>query len=394
MLERLPDGFERFCDWIAFQNNSIDKRQALLRGARHGDERAVAFLQRKYNLRIFTSTEIDEINAIKKEIYNMIFWSISRDKFHEIQALQTKSVSLQPKQQPEKTFEAIGETAVISVTGVLTKRQTWLSNFYATSTYENMILQLESAMKDDSIKKVILDVDSPGGEVTGVTEMVDAVYQARQTKQIIAFSGGMIASAAYWIGSAANKLYIGNDTVVTGSIGVVASHRDFSGYEEQRGIKTTEVFAGKYKRVASQYKPLSDEGRDNIQGQVDYLYSVFVDSVARNRNTTPDRVAKTEGRVYIGRQAINEGLVDGMKSFNELFSVDSTSMSMSKPNNKEINTMGFHDERFEQIVKRLAKENNLKIGDAIRAAAAQFPEAHEDYIKRCKTNETDALSTF
>ena len=93
----------------------------------------------------------------------------------------------------------------------------------------------------------------------------------------------MMASAAYWIGSAADEIYISGDTVNIGSIGVIATHVDYSQMDQKMGVKVTEVVAGKYKNMGSPNMALSKEAEMMMQGQVDHIYSVFVEEVAANR---------------------------------------------------------------------------------------------------------------
>jgi hypothetical protein len=129
-----------------------------------------------------------------------------------------------------------------------------------------------------------------------------------------------MASAAYWIGSSASAVYIGSDTDVVGSIGVVTQHVDTSNAEHQRGVKITDITAGKYKRIASQHAPLTQEGRASIQDELDQLYGVFVDAVARNRGKDADTVASemADGRVFLGQKAVSAGLADGKTTLPQL----------------------------------------------------------------------------
>jgi signal peptide peptidase SppA len=166
------------------------------------------------------------------------------------------------------------------------------------------------------VHSIILAIDSPGGTVDGTQALADAVLAARESKPIVTLASGAMASAAYWIGSAAQQVFIADGTTTVGSIGVVATHVDVSGAEAQRGIKTTEIFAGKYKRMASQYAPLTESGRATIQDQVDYTYSLFVSAVASQRGVSEEQVLKdmADGRVFIGAQAVQAGLVDGVST--------------------------------------------------------------------------------
>jgi signal peptide peptidase SppA len=157
--------------------------------------------------------------------------------------------------------------------------------------------------------------------VDGTQSLADAVFTARSSgKPIATLASGCMCSAAYWIGCAAQAVYIADNTTLVGSIGVVTNHRDISGAEAAQGIKTTEVYAGKYKRIASQYGPLSADGRKSIQDQLDYTYSIFVDAVAKYRNVSSQTVVSqmADGKTFIGRQSIDAGLVDGVSTLDEL----------------------------------------------------------------------------
>jgi hypothetical protein len=147
-----------------------------------------------------------------------------------------------------------------------------------------------------------------------------AVMAARGVKPIATYSDGTMASAAYWVGSAADRVYVSSGVDQVGSIGVVASHVDVSQREQALGIKTTEIVAGKFKRISSQYGPLTESGRQSIQDQVDYLYSLFVGDVAAQRGVSADQVIAdmADGRVFIGQQAIDAGLVDGITTLNDV----------------------------------------------------------------------------
>lgn len=179
---------------------------------------------------------------------------------------------------------------------------------------------LDLALEDEHITAIVLDIDSPGGTVDGTFELADNIFRARREKPVYAFSDGMMASAAYAIGAAAEAVYLSGPAVHVGSIGIVSAHVDYSGAEKQMGIKTTEMFAGKYKRITSAYEPLSDEGRAIMQEQVDYMYSLFVDIVAAYRGVSIKQVLENmaDGRVFIGEQVITAGLADGFTTLDGL----------------------------------------------------------------------------
>lgn len=225
-----------------------------------------------------------------------------------------------PMANEPKAYEIIDGVAVLPIEGVIAKRMNLFSQISGGTSTQLAANNLRQALADPAVHSIILSIDSPGGTVDGTQALADSVLAARDIKPIVTLADGTMASAAYWIGSAAQATYIADSTTTVGSIGVVASHKDVSKAEEANGVKTTEIVAGQYKRVASQYGPLTPEGRQSIQDQVDYTYSIFVSAVAANRGVSTDKVLKdmADGRVFIGQQAIDAGLVDGVSTLDAL----------------------------------------------------------------------------
>lgn len=210
--------------------------------------------------------------------------------------------------------------AVLPVQGVIAPKANMMTRISGGASAQMLAGEVRAAMADSAVQSLILSIDSPGGSVLGTPELAAAIRAAADIKPVVAHTDGTMASAAYWTGSAANHVYVSGPTVQVGSIGVVATHQDISGAEAQAGVKTTEITAGSYKRIASQHGPLTKPGRSAIQEQVDYLYSLFVDAVASHRGTTPQAVLSemADGRVFIGQQALTAGLVDGFSSLDGL----------------------------------------------------------------------------
>jgi signal peptide peptidase SppA len=225
-----------------------------------------------------------------------------------------------PLNNEQQGYTVQDSVAVLPIFGVIAKRMNLFMEISGGTSTQIAQRDFQAALSDPAVKAIVLLLDSPGGEVGGTQALADAIFSARGEKPIIAVADGMAASAAYWIGSAADKMYIVDDTTAVGSIGVVATHVDYSQAEAQRGIKVTEIAAGKYKRVVSEHAPLSEEGRATIQDQVDHIYSVFVDAVARNRGVSSQTVLDNmaEGKLFLGKQAIKAGLVDGVSSLEKL----------------------------------------------------------------------------
>ena len=184
-----------------------------------------------------------------------------------------------------------------------------------------MARQFRAAMADPDIGRVILDVDSPGGQVGGVEELAREIYQARGQKPVTAIANGLAASAAYWIATAADEFVVTPSGQV-GSIGVFGMHQDVSAALEKDGVKVTMVSAGKYKTEGNPFEPLTDEARAAMQGMIDEYYSLFVDAVARNRGVDAAAVRGGfgEGRVVTAQAAVRLGMAARVAPFDEVVS--------------------------------------------------------------------------
>jgi len=209
-----------------------------------------------------------------------------------------------------------GGAALIQVSGTLTNRASWLDATSGLTSYERVRQALVNAMEDVHVKRVVMEVDSPGGTASGVFDLADLIYKMRGTKHITAVVNDLAASAAYAIASAANEVWA-TRTSLTGSIGVIATHFDYSGMTKQMGVKVTHVFAGARKADLSPYFPLSEQASGWLQNSVDLVYDMFTKSVARNRNIKVKRVIEQEAGMFTGEEGVEQGLVDSVMSIDE-----------------------------------------------------------------------------
>lgn len=235
--------------------------------------------------------------------------------------LQAVAASIgRPLGSEPQDYEIVNGVAVIPIMGTIGRRANLFSDISGGASSDLVARDLRAAAANSRVNSILLHVDSPGGTVAGTQQLADVVREVGAAKPLVTLGDGTMASAAYWIGSAAKAVYIADGTTEVGSIGVVTSHRDVSGAEAQRGVKTTEIYSGRFKRIASSYAPLSEEGRASVQGYVDYLYSQFVQAVADNRGASVDQVLAdmADGRIFVGQQAIDAGLVDGIATLDQL----------------------------------------------------------------------------
>jgi signal peptide peptidase SppA len=212
---------------------------------------------------------------------------------------------------PPLTSVTVEKIAVVSVIGTLVSRSGYLDTASGLQAYGDIADAIAAAMDDASVRGVILDVDSPGGEVGGLFDLVEQIQAIRSAsaKPLWAVANESALSAAYAIASAADRLYV-TRTGEVGSIGVVAVHVDESGADAKAGLAWTFVFAGDRKVDGNAHEPLSERARAAIQTDVDRLYAEFCALVAANRGLSPEAVRGTDAAIYRGTLAVRAGLAD------------------------------------------------------------------------------------
>lgn len=178
----------------------------------------------------------------------------------------------------------------------------------------------DTALSDSKVGTIVLDIDSPGGSVAGVQELADKIYGARGEKRIIAVANSLAASAAYWIGSAAEEFVVTPSGEV-GSIGVYAIHTDSSRRDANVGVQRTILKAGRYKAEGAPFEPLNGDARAYAQQQIDEFYGAFIDAVARQRGVSSE-VARGasfgEGRTVLARQAVDRKMADRVATLEQV----------------------------------------------------------------------------
>ena len=301
----------------------------------------------------------------------------------------------QAESKPEPT--AAGAVAIIPVVGPITKHDTIFSAIFGGTSIERLRKTLESVALDDKIKSIVLSIDSPGGTIAGVSSLADYIFELRSKKPVVAFTDGLMASAAYWIGSAAQHI-VSESTASVGSIGVMTVHSDFSKADENAGLKRTFLSAGKYKVLGNDAEPLGAKGKDYFENRLNYFYSLFVDAVAKNRGVSSSVALgkMAEGRVFIGAQALKAGLIDSTGNFDDVIQLAQSAKVGTEPKIKSISTtlqkgiktMAQNQfSTFEQAVDYFHLEKNQSKVETIQFVMKKFPDLHQDYLERANSGE-------
>lgn len=207
------------------------------------------------------------------------------------------------------TFAKEG-VAVIPVYGVLAKNLSAFEESCGGGTDISPIAHaLSQAAADPDVAKIVLDIDSPGGEVTGIPELGARIRSVAAEKPVIAFSDATTASAAYWVASQADEFYV-TPSSRQGSIGVYAAWLDETVALEMRGLRLELFAAGKHKAMGSPGRGLTDEERDMMQAGVDAIYADFTAAVLSRR---PGVAASTmQGQMFRAPESVRLSLADGI----------------------------------------------------------------------------------
>ena len=268
--------------------------------------------------------------------------------------------------------------AVIPVHGTLVKRTAGLDAASGLTSYTEITAMLDSALADPQVAGILLDIDSPGGEASGSFELARRVREASAVKPVWAVANDSAYSAAYAIGSAANRLIV-SETGGVGSIGVIALHIDQSVKDANEGYRYTAVTAGTHKNDFSPHQPLTDEAKAELQAEVDRLYGLFVEHVGSMRTLATDDVRSTEAGLYFGANAIAAGLADAVGTFESAltdFSLFLSSRSRKSPQAR----VGTRTEAVIPSKEHSMQDNETQVAEMIGVdqAAVMIAEAKRE----------------
>ena len=219
-----------------------------------------------------------------------------------------------------------GKVAVIPIHGTLVRRTSGIEAESGLASYTGIAEQLDAAMASPEIAAILLDIDSPGGESGGVFDLADRIRAASEVKPVWAVANDMAFSAAYALASAAARVFVAR-TGGVGSIGVIAMHVDQSVKDAQDGVRYTAVFAGERKNDLNPHEPISNEAHAVLKAEVDRIYDLFVETVARHRGLDADAVRATEAGLFFGPDAVATGLADAVGSLDDALTQLTQSLS-------------------------------------------------------------------
>lgn len=278
---------------------------------------------------------------------------------------------------------------IVSIAGPLyTSAPDWAKALFGVVDYPQIRQALVDAAKDSSVGSILLDINSGGGAVNGVLDVANLVRTIdQQVKPVLAYAGGTMASAAYWIPSGAREILAG-DVSEVGSIGVIARHIEQSKALEKDGLTVTTIRSGPYKQAVNPYEPLSALAKQDLQSKIDYTYGLFLGAVADLRGV-PVSIADSkfgQGRTFLGQQAVDAGLVDRLASFEEALDKAKKMSEQSVDKRKSLNHNAKKQQEGTKMPQAKAALTEQEIaalasgalpGAAPQPAAPEAPEASE-----------------
>lgn len=249
---------------------------------------------------------------------HMGYWAVDPEWFMRMfEAFRAGTLPIvEAKAQPSysgPSYDVVDGVAIIDIVGQMMKGESKYGGASTVAARAN----LRAAVKDNSVKSVVLYIDSPGGTVAGTFELGQAIKEADKTKPVVAHIEDLGASAAYWVASQARKVYA-TETSQIGSIGVYTYVYDASQSYESQGVKVHVISTGGIKGAMVDGAPVTDEQIAEVQETVNTYGNHFVNAVAFGRGMSTADVRKlADGRMHDARKAQNLGLIDGIRSYEQ-----------------------------------------------------------------------------
>jgi signal peptide peptidase SppA len=336
-------------------------------------------------------------NIKKFSISNGDAWAIKKSGLEKLIAL-AKSDGI------EAEIEKFGKSelspyssniAVINITDTIFRYDNIFMSWFGGSSVESITNAFDEALADSSVNAILLNMNSPGGVVDGVAELSAKIYSSRGIKPIYAYVGGEAASAAYWIGSSADKMII-NETAAVGSIGVYSIYYDYTKAMDNAGIKEITIVSSlSPKKVPD---PADDKGKKQIQSHIDTYANIFIEAVARNRGVAVDEVIANygQGDIVIGKDAIEKGMADEIGTFdmaiNELNKIVSKNNKTKNKKSGVILNAGGQKKMTIENIEDLRAENPEIFAQVLELGASQERERIQELEELANAETMDILA--
>jgi len=330
-------------------------------------------------------------------------WAILEENLHLMAAIADRA----PQDVIQQHLEAIGKdagdrlagtqrvrvrdgVAIVPITGPMFRHANLFTAFSGATSAEMAALDFSQALEDDSVTAIILEVNSPGGEVDGISELASLIFNARGQKPIKSFVSGLGASGAFWVATAADEVIAG-DTATLGSVGVVLRVLDFRERDEKRGVKELEIVSSNApnKRLDpfSADEVEAEQARAKILERINAIEDVFTSTLADHLDMTQEQVIEDfdRGGVLVGKHAVEAGMAHRLGTLDELVSELSTSRRARRQSistgvrDMEIETAAALEQEYPQLVAQIREE--ARSAGKEEATSSATEEAIEEAVQ-------------
>lgn len=267
-------------------------------------------------------------------------------------------------------------TALIGIKGALVNRDLpdVLAQMFGLTTYPSLQRQFIQAANDPAVKRVLLDVNSGGGQVSGLYETVDELNNLKDIKPVATFSSDLMASAAYWLGSAGQKIGI-SKTCDVGSIGVIAVHFQEKEAWEREGMKPTVVRAGARKHLGHALEDFTSEAHAEMQSRLNQTHQYFMQAVAQHRGASLANLHQvSDGSIFSGSHAVQVGLADSTSTFKQFLADFETETSVAGSSYQRGGFAAEHGVSTMNLEQAMARISELEAADKASKTALEAAE--------------------
>ncbi|MCK5097485.1 MAG: signal peptide peptidase SppA [Desulfobacteraceae bacterium] len=238
-----------------------------------------------------------------------LYYSIIMSSLFVVLILGTATIfslssSIVSKNILSRQFDSEANVGIVEISGII-------------SSSKKAIKAIKEFRKEDSIKAIIVRINSPGGGIGPSQEIYTEIMRTRGEKPIIASLGSVAASGGYYIASATQKI-VANPGTITGSIGVIVEYTNIQEVLKKIGLSAVVIKSGKFKDIGSPVRDITDAEKEFLQNFVDELHMQFVNHAAEGRGLDAEVMAKlADGRIYTGQTAMELNLIDQLGNFED-----------------------------------------------------------------------------
>jgi len=211
--------------------------------------------------------------------------------------------------RPSRSYQITNGIAVLPVSGTLVSKTRSLQPYSGMTGYNGIIARLQQAMSDPGVDGILLDMDTPGGMVSGAFDCADIIARMRDIKPIWALANDMNCSAGQLIASAASRRLV-TQTARTGSIGVMMAHSNYGAALKTQGVEVTLIYSGDHKIDGNPYEKLPKDVRADFQTRIDATRQMFAEKVSAYTSMSVQSVLDTEAAVFSGQESVDKCLAD------------------------------------------------------------------------------------